>query len=105
MVSPVIQSGTSETWAPSGATFVNGGLWDGSLIFTGLRGEALYKFHPDIQDPTKVQSFDILLHNQYGRLRNVVQGQDSSIYVLTNNTDGRGNPGVDDDKILKLIVQ
>jgi glucose/arabinose dehydrogenase len=105
MVNPIIQSGESETWAPSGATFVNGGLWDGSMLFTGLRGEALYRLVIDKNDPTKVVSFDKYLAGQYGRLRDVVQGPDGALYILTNNTDGRGNPRPADDRILRLTLQ
>jgi glucose/arabinose dehydrogenase len=102
MVSPIIQSGESETWAPSGATFVAGGPWDGSLLFAGLRGETLYRLVLDKNDPRKVTSFNKYLAGQFGRLRDVVQGPDGALYVLTNNTDGRGNPRPGDDRILRL---
>jgi glucose/arabinose dehydrogenase len=46
-----------------------------------------------------------LYQNQYGRLRDVNQGPDGSLYILTNNTDGRGNPKPGDDRILKLSFQ
>jgi aldose sugar dehydrogenase len=105
MISPVIQSGESETWAPGGAAFINGGPWDGSLIFTGLRGQSLYRLVPDKNDPRKVVTFEKLLAGQYGRLRDVVQGPDGAIYILTNNRDGRGSPQPGDDKILRLTLK
>jgi glucose/arabinose dehydrogenase len=105
MVNPIIQSGQSETWAPSGVTFVNGGPWDGSMVFAGLRGETLYRLVIDKNDPTKVVSFNKYLVGQYGRLRDVVQGPDGALYILTNNTDGRGNPRPGDDRILRLTLQ
>lgn len=105
MENPVIQSGESETWAPSGATFVTGGPWDGSLVFAGLRGETLYRLVLDKNDPKKVISFDRYLTGQYGRLRDVVQGPDGALYILTNNTDGRANPRPGDDRILRLTLQ
>lgn len=37
-----------------------------------------------------------------GRLRDVVVGPDGALWVLTNNTDGRGNPGEDDDRIIRV---
>lgn len=103
MESPVIHSGT-DTWAPAGAAFVTGGPWDGSLLFTGLRGRSLYRVTLDPSDPGNVLDFDSYLDNQYGRLRNVVQGPDGAIYLLTNNRDGRGSPMPGDDKILRLTV-
>jgi glucose/arabinose dehydrogenase len=38
----------------------------------------------------------------YGRLMDVVESADGSIYVLTSNTDGSGSPQQGDDKILRL---
>ncbi len=105
MVNTIIQSGESETWAPGGCTFVTGGPWDGSFLFAGLRGETLYRLILDKNDPRKVISFDKYLTGQYGRLRDVVQGPDGVIYILTNNTDGRGNVRPGDDRILRLTLQ
>ena len=102
MVNPIIQSGESETWAPSGCTFVIGGPWDGSFLFAGLRGETLYRLTIDKADPRHVLSLDKYFAGQYGRLRDVVQGPDGALYVLTNNTDGRGNLRPGDDRILRL---
>jgi glucose/arabinose dehydrogenase len=102
MISPIYQSGESKTWAPSGATFVAGGPWNGSMLFVGLRGEALYRLVLDKNDPRKVILFEEYLTGQFGRLRDVVQGPDASFYILTNNRDGRGNPRQGDDKILRL---
>jgi len=104
MVTPVIQSGKSETWAPSGATFVTGGSWEGSLLFTGLRGQSLYRLVLDKDDPRKVISLEKYFAGQFGRLRDVVQGPDGALYILTNNRDGRGSPGEGDDKILRLAL-
>jgi len=105
MASPVVQSGSSETWAPAGATFVIGGPWDGSLLFVGLRGQTLYRLTLDINDPFKVISFERFLVGEYGRLRDVVQGPDNAIYILTSNRDGRGLPSKGDDKLLRLVVR
>jgi len=104
MVSPVIQSGQSETWAPSGATFVTGGPWGGSLLFAGLRGQTLYRLTLDLRNPTGVISFDRLFAGDYGRLRDVVQGPDNAIYILTCNRDGRGIPRAGDDRLLRLVI-
>ncbi len=104
MVSPVIQSGESGTWAPSGCTFVTGGQWDGSLLFAGLRGQSLYRLAIDKNDPTKAITLEKYLTGQYGRLRDVVQGPDGTLYLITNNTDGRGDPHPGDDRILQLTL-
>lgn len=105
MVSPLIHSGDTITWAPSGATFVTQGPWAGSMLFTGLRGQTLYRLTLDPNDPRRVVSFERLLVQQYGRLRDVVEGPDGLLYVLTSNRDGRGNPMPDDDRVLRLTVR
>ena len=105
MINPIIQSGESETWAPSGATFVSGGPWDGNLLFTGLRGQSLYRLVLDKTDPQKVIKLEKYFIGQFGRLRDVVQGPDGDLYMLTNNRDGRGNPTEGDDKVLRLTLK
>jgi len=44
-----------------------------------------------------------IFKNKYGRLREVIQGKDGSIYITTSNRDGRGNPDKADDRIIRLI--
>ncbi|KCZ72334.1 glucose/sorbosone dehydrogenase [Candidatus Methanoperedens nitroreducens] len=91
-VSPVIHSGT-ETWAPSGAAYL-----DGSLFFAGLRGQSLYEVVIDDQ-PVSLRRH---LNRDFGRLRDVVVGPDNFLYILTSNRDGRGMPGEDDDRIIRI---
>jgi len=105
MLSPILQSGNDVTWAPSGATFVTRGPWTGSLLFTGLRGLALYRVTIDKTDPRKVASFERLFQNQYGRLRDVYEASDGTLYILTSNRDGRGSPSAEDDRVLKLTFK
>lgn len=91
MESPVINSGATTTWAPSGMTYRNG-----SLFFAGLRGEALYEY--------EIGSKQLKAHykGEFGRLRNIITGPDGNFYLFTNNTDGRGSPKEGDDKIIKI---
>jgi glucose/arabinose dehydrogenase len=106
MVSPVLHSGTSDTWAPSGAAFVTRGPtghpWSGSLLFTGLRGQTLYRVAFDANDPRKVTTFERFFVREFGRLRDVAEGPDGAIYILTSNRDGRGKPAAEDDRVLRL---
>src|SRR5688500_9011298 len=39
----------------------------------------------------------------YGRLRDIIESSDGTLYVLTSNTDGRGIIQENDDKILKIL--
>jgi len=91
MESPYIHSG-SDTWAPSGAA-----VFQGALFFTGLRGSALFEL-PMNDSPILRRH----LPGQFGRLRDVVPGQDGFLYVLTSNRDGRGAPTALDDQIIRI---
>jgi glucose/arabinose dehydrogenase len=100
LVSPLLHSGPSVTWAPGGAAFATSGPWAGSLLFAGLRGTALYRVTFD--QAGKATLAETLLEREYGRLRDVVEGPDGALYVLTSNRDGRGQPTPDDDRVLRL---
>ncbi|HEX2185012.1 MAG TPA: PQQ-dependent sugar dehydrogenase, partial [Chloroflexota bacterium] len=95
---------TSTTWAPAGATFVTHGPWRGSFLFTGLASQGLFRLTLDPAEPHTVLNLEVLLQRQFGRLRDVVEGPDGALYLLTSNRDGRGNPAPDDDRIVRLIV-
>lgn len=94
MESPVAHSGSSATWAPAGAAF-----WRGSIFFGGLRGESLYE--AKIKDDGKV-SLKAHFRQEFGRIRAVVLGPDNYLYITTSNTDGRGTPRANDDKIIRI---
>jgi glucose/arabinose dehydrogenase len=93
-VDPIVESGLS-TWAPSGLAFLRG-----SLYVACLRGRTLLRVPLTAEGgagtPTRV------LDNSYGRLRAVTAGPDGALYVSTSNRDGRGSPGHDDDRILRV---
>ncbi len=91
---PVVQSGPDEIWAPAGAAF-----WNGSVFFGGLRGEALYE--AKIVGELKV-SLIAHFRQEFGRIRTVVLGPDGFLYLTTSNTDGRGVPKANDDKIIRI---
>lgn len=98
---PLIHSG-EDTWAPSGIAFVNQGPWQGKLLVANLRGQQLLAIALN-GNGTVVKNVEASLKNEYGRLREVIQGKDGSIYITTSNRDGRGNPDIADDKIIRLI--
>jgi glucose/arabinose dehydrogenase len=52
-----------------------------------------------------VAGFDRLFRQEYGRLRDVVEGPDGALYVATSNRDGRGSPGATDDRLLRIWVR
>ncbi|WP_246354319.1 PQQ-dependent sugar dehydrogenase [Paenibacillus phytohabitans] len=96
---PLAHSG-EVTWAPSGMTFITQGPWSGELLVAGLAGQQLLRVSlspsggkPKITD---------LFKEKYGRIRNVAEGPDGTLYIMTNNRDGRGNPRAQDDKLIAL---
>lgn len=94
MISPAIQSGEDETWAPAEIIFLNN-----NLFFTGLRGQTLYKAEITNGDQLRLERF---LQGKYGRLRAIAKDGDNNIYLSTSNLDGRGSPKPNDDKIYRI---
>jgi glucose/arabinose dehydrogenase len=97
---PVYHSGDTTTWAPTGGVFIKQGDWKGSFVFTGLRGQALFRAVFDTTDATKIASVERYLYQEFGRLRNVIEGPDGKLYVAISNQDGRGDPLTEDDRII-----
>lgn len=94
METPVLHSGTDETWAPSGLAY-----WNDSLVFGGLRGESVYEVIVRNGDITE---FNRHVSGEFGRLRAVTVGPDNALYVATSNRDGRGRPTEGDDRVLRI---
>ena len=91
--------------APSGATFYSSDVlpqFKGDLFFTGLRGEGLYRIELTGSERNQVARYEKLSDVNYGRLRDVAAGPDGSIYFVTSNRDGRGQPRAGDDKLLRI---
>jgi glucose/arabinose dehydrogenase len=94
-VDPVAVWSTDDA-SPSGI-----GWWDGSLWLAALRGERLWEVVPGADDQVEepVGHFTA----RYGRIRNAVAAADGSrLWVVTSNTDGRGNPEETDDLLLSI---
>jgi glucose/arabinose dehydrogenase len=81
-------------------TFVSDGPWKGQLLVANLRGDQVLKLSlkPDGQEIEEVEA----LFQDWGRIRNVYEGPDGSLYIMTNNRDGRGLPAPGDDKLFRL---
>lgn len=73
--------------------------WDGQLLVAALRGERLWRFALDGETVTGAAETFV---GDYGRLRHVEQAPDGSLWLLTSNRDGRGDPVAGDDRIVRV---
>lgn len=91
-----------RTIAPANIAFVTqpGSTWTGRAIVTALLGRQLRLLGFAGSRVTDDQS---LFGAAYGRLRAVTEAPDGSIWVSTSNRDGRGSPGPEDDRILRIV--
>ncbi|UOE42665.1 PQQ-dependent sugar dehydrogenase [Agromyces larvae] len=93
---PVLQWATSEA-SPSGLAVV------GDTVFlAALRGERVWAVSPATDASEAAPAAADWFAGELGRIRDVVPGEGDELWVLTNNTDGRGSPGPDDDRLLRV---
>ncbi len=99
---PIVQS-DRITWAPSGIAYISQGPWQGRLLVSTLRGEELLvvTLNPE---GNAVERVDSVLRQEFGRLREVLQAEDGSVYLTTSNRDGRGIYRIGDDKVIRLTL-
>jgi len=85
---------------PGGILFYSGDSLDfeSSFIMASMRAANLYQL--DFEEGLSSQK-SIL--SGIGRVRDVVEGPDGSLYVITSNTDGKGFPDSMDDKLLRIL--
>ncbi|MEV6973105.1 PQQ-dependent sugar dehydrogenase [Kitasatospora sp. NPDC093806] len=93
---PVAQGHTADA-SPSGIAYAAGAVW-----IAALRGERLWRVQLDGDHAAAPpQAF---LSGEHGRLRAVAADRDGTLLLVTDNTDGRGDPRPGDDRILRLTV-
>ena len=85
---------------PGGILFYSGDKLDfeSPFIMASMRAANLYQL--DFDEGLSSQK-SIL--SGIGRVRDVIQGPDGSLYVITSNTDGKGFPDRMDDKLLRIL--
>jgi len=85
---------------PGGILFYSGDTLDfeSPFIMASMRAANLYQL--DFEEGLSSQK-SIL--SGIGRVRDVIQGPDGSLYVITSNTDGKGFPDSMDDKLLRIL--
>ena len=98
-VDPLVQWPTDDA-SPSGLVYI-----DGTFFLAGLGGRRLWVINVDAAGAATAAA---LYAGTYGRLRDVAVGPDvgslPSLWILTDNTDGRGSPHPGDDRILQVAL-
>lgn len=92
---PVLQWRT-DVASPSALTAVGD-----TLYLAGLGGERLFEIQVD--DAGTATATELLTgDDSLGRLRDVVPAPDGGLWIVTNNTDGRGDPRSGDDQVVRV---
>ena len=90
------------TWDPAEASPSGGAIAGDSLYVAALRGQRLWRVPLD--GAGGAGEPEALLRGEYGRLRTAATAPDGSVWVLTSNRDGRGDPVEADDRVLRLAT-
>ena len=89
--------------APASGMFYTGAAFPefkNNFFFGCLRGQRIIRV---ILDGRRVVRQENLLEEKYGRIREISEAPDGSIWFTTSNRDGRGSPAKDDDRILRIV--
>lgn len=73
---------------------------DGSLLMASTRATGLYRVDLGGGDAAQAGQQSIL--GGLGRIRDVAVGPDGLVYLVTSNTDGKGFPDADDDRLVRI---
>jgi len=92
-IDPVLQWATSDA-SPSGLAYV-----DGTFFLAALKGERVWAIYVADDGTAGATPWFV---GEFGRIRDVAAGPDGSLWFLTNNTDGRGDPRDGDDRLLQV---
>jgi glucose/arabinose dehydrogenase len=102
MVSPLIVF--KDAVPPGGGIIVRGNAipqWKGSFVVASLGAESLHRF---ALDGSRITAHEVYLRKTHGRLRDVENAPDGSLWVTTSNCDGRGDCGNEKDRVLRLSM-
>jgi glucose/arabinose dehydrogenase len=101
METPIVEY--SPAIAPASGMFYRGDLFPelkNNFLFGALKGETIVRL---VLDGRRIVSQDKLFEKKYGRIREIAEAPDGSIYFSTSNRDGRGEPTKEDDRILRVV--
>ena len=96
LVSPEVVWSPTSTCSPAGLAITR------SIAFVAaLRGQCLFAVPLSGREAGEPKAY---FARDHGRIRSVVVAPDGALWMTTSNTDGRTEPGRDDDKILRVTL-
>ena len=101
METPIVEY--SPAIAPASGMFYRGNTFPefkGNFFFGALKGQAIIRL---VLNGKQIVSQDKLMEKQMGRIRDVAEAPDGTIYFSTSNRDGRGDATSTDDRILRIV--
>jgi glucose/arabinose dehydrogenase len=93
----------NDALPPGGALVYRGGAipgWDGSFILATLLSKELRRIE---LTPPNVGTSEGFFTGEFGRLREITQSPDGTLYVTTSNCDGRGICPSEGDAVLRIL--
>ena len=91
---PLAEWSPTSSCSPAGIAVENSRAWLGAL-----RGQCLYSVLLRGPDAGRIRRH---FTGRFGRIRQVGAAPDGSLWITTSNRDGRGDPGPDDDKVIRI---
>lgn len=101
LVSPLLEY--TPACAPASAMFYDGKAFPqfkGNFFFGCLADAKIVRV---VLDGRRVVKQEDLLKEVYGRIREMAEAPDGSIWFSTSNRDGRGNAAEKDDRIMRIV--
>lgn len=86
-----------QQWRPADASPSAIEIHNDTIYMAALRGQRLWEI--PLED---VETSTDYVVNEFGRLREATTAPDGSLWILTNNTDGVGEPDENDDLLLRI---
>lgn len=86
-----------QQWSPDQASPSGIAITQDTILIANLRGQVLRTV--PLSDVAAAKD---AYAGEFGRLRDAVTTPSGEVWILTNNTDGRGDPAADDDRILRI---
>lgn len=95
LIDPSVTWGTDEC-SPAGIAITKSTAYIGAL-----QGECLFAVPLDGTNAGEPKAY---FSGDHGRIRSVAVAPDGALWVTTSNTDGRGDPRDEDDRIFRVLV-